>query len=231
MNKIALLRKLEELYGFKEVQDGFPTQQACIDWSNRVSPLLKFNQQYYINFVANAHKMNLPLSAFTMEPAFRIMVSQLQMAIEELKHDIEAREGENNSKEERDLYIDEMRLDALKRIPKTDFDLTKLIRILEEINLCSRNECYLATILLVRALIDHVPPIFGCKTFSEVASNYKGSKSFKESMKHLEESCRKIADQHLHGQIRKSEVLPNKTQVDFKNDLDVLLGEVERILR
>ena len=50
MNKKTLLSKLEELYGVKEVIDGFPTQQACIDWSNKVVPLLKFNQQRHEPF-------------------------------------------------------------------------------------------------------------------------------------------------------------------------------------
>jgi len=50
VNKKTLLSKLEELYGVKEVIDGFPTQQACIDWSNKVAPLLKFNQQSHKPF-------------------------------------------------------------------------------------------------------------------------------------------------------------------------------------
>jgi hypothetical protein len=231
MKRKELLKKLEELYNLKEVKDGFATQQACIKWSNKVAPLLKFNNQYYLNFVQNAHKMSLPLSSYTLEPAFNIMVSQLQMAIEELKINRD-RELDNEEKDNMlEAYIDGSRLEELKGIPKTDYDLTKLIRILEEINLCYRDRCYIATILLVRALIDHVPPIFGYKTFSEVANNYKGSKSFKESMQRLEESCRRIADQHLHCQIRRTEVLPNKTQVNFRNDIDVLLAEVVRTLK
>lgn len=50
-------------------------------------------------------------------------------------------------------------------------------------------------------------------------------------MDHLQKSSRKIADSHLHIMIRKKEVLPNATQVDFKNDLDRLLGEIVRILK
>ena len=231
MNKKTLLSKLEELYGVKEVIDGFPTQQACIDWSNKVAPLLKFNQQYYINFIENAHKMNLSLSSCTLEPAFRIMVSQLQMAIEELKIRIETGLNKKNEGNRSDMYIDKTRIEELKSITKKDYDLNKIIRLLEEINVCYRNECYFGTILLVRATIDHVPPIFGFNKFSEVANNYKGSISFKASMQNLENSSRNIADQHIHCQIRKAEVLPNKTQVNFKNDMDVLLAEIVRKLK
>lgn len=229
MNKKALLKKLEELYSVKEVKDGFPSQQACINWSNKVAPLLKFNQQYYLNFIQNAHKMNLRLFSSAIETAFKIMVSQLQMAIEELKMELESNQNEEKERDSKQMYIDKSRIEELENVTKKDFDLSKLIRMLEEMNICYQNSCYFGVILLARAIMDHVPPIFGYSKFSEVANNYKGSKSFKESMKHLEESCRKIADQHLHCQIRKSEVLPNKTQIDFKNDIDVLLAEIVRI--
>jgi hypothetical protein len=112
MNKKELLGKLEELYGMKEVKDGFPTQQACIKWSNRVAPLLKFNQQYYINFIQNAHKMNLPLSSCSLGPAFNIMVSQLQMAIEELKTENEKILDDEDKENIVEAYIDGSRLEA-----------------------------------------------------------------------------------------------------------------------
>jgi hypothetical protein len=92
------------------------------------------------------------------------------------------------------------------------------------------HHCYLSTAMLIRAIIDHVPPIFEKNSFTEVVNNY-GGKSFKDSMKNLENSSRKIADAYLHTQIRNKEVLPNSNQVDFSNDLDVLLAEIFRILK
>jgi len=47
----------------------------------------------------------------------------------------------------------------------------------------------------------------------------------------LENSSRKITDQHLHGQIRKGETLPTARQLDFPQDVDVLLAEIIRILK
>jgi len=128
-------------------------------------------------------------------------------------------------------YINLGRIRELKTIKNKDFDLAKLIRFCEEINISHANSAYLSCGMLVRSVIDHVPPIFGAGTFSEVENNYKGSKSFKESMKHLNASSRKIADQYLHTQIRNKEVLPNETQTDFSNDMDVLLAEIYRILK
>jgi hypothetical protein len=84
MNKKKLLQKLKTLL---EMKDGLSSKQACIDWANKVAPLLKFDQQYYVNFLQNAHKINLNLSSYALVPAFNIMVSQLQMAINELENE------------------------------------------------------------------------------------------------------------------------------------------------
>jgi hypothetical protein len=126
-------------------------------------------------------------------------------------------------------YVDANRLADLRTSPSGLLDFSKLVRLCEELNSAADNENYFSVALLVRAIIDHVPPVFSVRNFNDVANNYAGTRSFRESMKRLDESSRKIADQHLHTPIRKSEVLPNLTQVDFSNDLDVLLAEVVRL--
>lgn len=99
-------------------------------------------------------------------------------------------------------------------------------------NLAFQEECYFATAMLIRGVLDHVPPVFGVKTFSEVANNYPGGgRSFNETMHHLENASRKVADAHLHMPIRKSETLPTAQQVNCGQQLDVLLSEIVRITR
>jgi hypothetical protein len=122
------------------------------------------------------------------------------------------------------------RLDELRKLAPPDFDLRKLVRLCEEINTTYSSGCYFATAMLTRGLLDHVPPLFGKNTFSEVANNYSGGgKSFKETIHHLENAARNIADAHLHMSIRKSETLPSAQQVNFAPQLDVLLSEIIRI--
>ncbi len=128
-------------------------------------------------------------------------------------------------------YVDPSRLAELRAKVSSTFDLKRLVRLAEEINIAHENDCHMATAMLVRAIADHVPPIFACKTFGELANNYQGSKSFKGSMQHLDQSLRNIADAHLHVQIRPTEVLPTAPQVDFRADLDVLLSEVVRVVK
>lgn len=128
-------------------------------------------------------------------------------------------------------FVDEKRIKELRKIISPDYDLTRLIRICIEINDNFSRQNYTSTVLLLRALLDHVAPIFGFPTFIQVANNFQGSKSLKDSLQHLENSSRKISDGHLHTPIRKKEVLPTATQVNFSQDLDVLLGEIIRLLK
>ena len=130
----------------------------------------------------------------------------------------------------RSPYVNSTRIEELQKVKSSSFDLTKLIQMCVELNICSERDALLAVPLLVRGILDHVPPIFGKQNFGEVANNY-GSKSFKDSMSHLENSSRKIADSYLHLHIRAKESLPNQTQIDFSRDLDVLLQEIVRLLK
>ncbi len=128
-------------------------------------------------------------------------------------------------------YADPSRIAELKNLPTTTYDTARLVRLCEELNICWHGGAHHSVAMLVRAIMDHLPPVFGVTTFAQVASNYGGSKSFKEAAAALEASARKIADGHLHTNIRRKETLPTATQVNFSALLDAVLSEVVRILK
>jgi len=129
-------------------------------------------------------------------------------------------------------FIEPARLKELSGLPTNQYDTARLAQMLDELDRAYRTSGFISCILLIRAVLDHVPPIFGQRSFAEVANNYAGGgRSFRDSMLHLENSSRKIADAHLHSQIRNKETVPTRTQVEFRADIDVLIGEVIRILR
>lgn len=232
MDKRKTLEKLQELRAWEELKNGFPDKRACLSWAAKVEPLLSFNFAYKLNFSMKLQMLHRNVSSYTAEPALDEMITVLEMGIEQLRHELESEAPAYPIKLSSPMgdYVHQDRIDALKQIPSKQFDLTKLIQFCNELNSCRRDGNLCAVIMLCRAIIDHVPPIFGVRTFNEVANNYAGSRSFKESMGRLNSSSRNIADQHLHTPIRNSEVLPTITQVDFSNDLDVLLSEAVRIL-
>lgn len=129
-------------------------------------------------------------------------------------------------------FIDPNRIEELQKLKSEKFDLIKLIQLCDELNNATANNTIFAPTMLARAIIDHVPPIFGYTNFTEFANNYSnGTKSFKKSMQNLDKSLRNIADNNIHSQARQKEVLPKVTQTDFTPELDLLLSEIVRILK
>ena len=160
--------------------------------------------------------------SFSKSDLIRLLPSSNDVSSEKAKSQI-------NDQPNSAAYIARGRIEALKSASSDRWDTRKLVQLCDELNSAHSSHNFISVALLARAIIDHVPPIFGQKSFGAVAAQY-GTKSFKESMAHLDKSMRKIADAFLHGHIRSRETLPNENTVDVKRDLDVLLGEVIRIL-
>lgn len=233
MDELKTLGKLEKLYDQINERSGFRTKAEFLNWGAKIEPLLGFNDRYQTQFEYDLELIHLDSSSQMAEPLANRMRTTLLQAIEQLKHQIdsddkpEGYEPVDSSKE----YIHPDRMKDLREVTTSQFDLSKLLCICKELNDSYRANSVLSVILLTRALIDHVPPVFGFKTFNEVANNYNGTKSFKDSMNILNSSSRKIADQHLHTPIRISESVPTMNQVDFSQNIDVLLAEVYRIMK
>lgn len=122
-------------------------------------------------------------------------------------------------------FIEPQIIEQLRLVEGCKFDLSKIVRFCEELNSSFNAGNYLASALLLRALINHVPPIFGQTTFQQVVSQV--SKSRRELFKPLDEVARDVADLHTHDSIRHKEVLPTKNQLEpFKANLEFLLQEV-----
>ncbi len=143
-----------------------------------------------------------------------------------VRAELQEDEEEQKNEEILDEYVSSKRIEQLNSIVRSDLDLSKLTHLCLELNLAHKNRCYFSIAMILRTIINHVPPIFGFNSFQQVVSNYSGGKSFKHLMDRLDGELRKIADTHLHKVISKKEVLPEFTQVDFKAELDTLLSEI-----
>lgn len=233
MDTRALKSELERLRAL--AQGPFADKAAGLRWANQVLPLLKFDPEYYNSFNQALHYLHADLMTRNIQMYWSVMLSQVDRAIHELSY---RDRGLIATVEPVKLvtpggtYVAPSRLEELAGIQSPAFDLTKLLALLRELDAAHQQGCYFAIAALVRTILNHVPPIFGCQTFAEVANNYGGGgKSFKESMMRLDQSARKIADLHLHATIRHGEALPTLVQVDFSNELDLLLGEIVRVLK
>jgi hypothetical protein len=131
----------------------------------------------------------------------------------------------------REAFVDPARIEELASVQPAKFDVSRLVRLCEELNLCFSHHCFHAVAFITRAILDHIPPVFGFKTFKEVANNYSGGKSVRAIASQLEDVSRKVSDVLLHMPMSDSEILPTLQQVDVRQQLDTVLGEVIRIGR
>lgn len=126
-------------------------------------------------------------------------------------------------------YLDKHTLLRLTKIENEKFDLSRLIAFCKELDDNYSLGNYYSCAMILRAILDHIPPIFDKSSFDDVYSKY-GGKSFKDIVKPLNETARKIGDNYLHTQIDKKVIQITKTQVDFQANIDFLLNEVAKIL-
>jgi hypothetical protein len=80
------------------------------------------------------------------------------------------------------------------------FDWSKLLRLIDEVNGNYSHGNVYAVHTLLRAILDHVPPLFGCANFAGVVSNYHWGQTDKAYMRKLLD-FRMQADDALHRQI------------------------------
>lgn len=131
-------------------------------------------------------------------------------------------------------YISLKRIEEIESLSNKNFDFSQLIQLCKEINICYSNECYYAIAMLVRSIMDHIPPLFEMSNFTQVVNNYsadKDARSFKQSMIHLQMAMRPISNSLIHSQIRSTEYTINEISIDAKISIDKLLSEVVRISR
>jgi hypothetical protein len=150
-----------------------------------------------------------------------------ELAVLHVRSDYEERQQPSAAPE----YVSKARIGDIKSVASRNFDLKKLVRLCEELNTAHQHGCFYSMAYLLRAIVDHVPSIFGCTTFEAVANNHANGRSWKELMLRLNEGTRKIADMHLHQQARSAETLPDFQQVNYMGELDALLCEVLSALR
>ena len=121
--------------------------------------------------------------------------------------------------------IDPELIGRLANTQSPKLDIAYLVRMCREINSCFAHGNLVATTLLMRAVLNYVPPLFGHETFPQVVANI--GRSLKDSFDHLENGLRKIADFHTHRRIGATEFYPSPAQVEpFKPQFELLLQQV-----
>lgn len=106
------------------------------------------------------------------------------------------------------VYVDESLIKELEdEQGTTQWDLGKLIQLIRELNSNFAVENPYASLALLRAILDHVPPVLGMPDFKQAASNYKWGQTDGGYARMLRDA-RALGDDALHRQIgRKPDLL------------------------
>jgi len=111
----------------------------------------------------------------------------------------------------------------LKR--SASIDCAFMARVCREINSCYSQGHNIAALLLMRTVLNAVPPVFGHETFPQVVAN--SGRSLKSSFEYLEDGLRKVADFHAHSLVELVRPYPTGAQVEpFKPQFEILLQQV-----
>jgi hypothetical protein len=203
------------------------------DDPDKITAFLFGFRDHVKRFVAAAKRMgdpdlseqiiDLDTSPEYMEAAYDLKAN-LQGVIDYIKEVAKDPDYENGLKINA-AFIDQETMTKLRSSKVSTFDLTKLIRFCDELNDSYRRANYLTCALLIRAIMNHVPPIFGAQTFAQVVAS--SGKSIKSVLSRLEDEARPIADLHTHMHIRQRESLPSKNQIEpYKASFEILLQEI-----
>lgn len=123
------------------------------------------------------------------------------------------------------FFSDERMVQLNRANDGSNFDLNYLFKLCNEVNLCFKNGSYIATVLLLRTILNYVPPIFGQGNFISVAS--QAPKSIKRSFERLQGAVRDYADIYAHTAADGKCMLPDKNAIEAsKIDFDILLKTV-----
>jgi hypothetical protein len=137
---------------------------------------------------ANAIEAAFIAGASSYESQGYLQLTRLAGAVSELADAAEASTPIDDLDALELNIVDASRLDELRGLASATFDTLRLVRLCEELNICFARQCFLAVSFLLRAVLDHVPAVFGQKAFVHVANNYQDG-AFKDAMLHLQKHC------------------------------------------
>lgn len=122
-------------------------------------------------------------------------------------------------------YIDlQISASLAARAEALGLDCGKLVKLVAELNDCySRGNSYAAHALL-RAILDHIPPLLGCADFKAAANNYSWSRTDGSYARRLLD-FKLQADDALHRQISKRADLMNLDDMPPKVWINKILQE------
>jgi hypothetical protein len=127
-------------------------------------------------------------------------------------------------------YVNKQIVDEIRaKQGQSRFEVTKLLGLIDELNdNYARRNTY-ASHMLLRAVLDHIPPALDCKDFAAVVNNYAWPRTDKRYIKRLAD-FRDQADDALHRQISAKPCVLDYDDMPASVCVDRLLQECAELL-
>jgi hypothetical protein len=218
--KQKLTKELTGLHKKLNIQQlyAFPNHKDTKNWIAKTIVVFKdFNKSDYQKII-KLSKIISPLeprekrkkTAYELDNFVRLKIAELQRGdFEENKQTI--------------IYIKQEIIEMF--INKQDnFNYKKLIRLLGELNSNYVAGYIYSSAMLIRAILDHIPPLLGFGSFEEVVKNYSWPRTDREYMKNLLD-FKNEGDDVLHRQISQNLDLLDMGNLPNSNRINRLLQE------
>ncbi len=138
----------------------------------------------------------------------------------------------NNRTAKNKKFIEDTIIDSFEN-HKSDKPV-KLIEHLKSLNTAYKNKHYPNCAVIIRGILDYIPPFFGCKTIGQLLSQINGKikNTFKESLTEIDKAIRNVADDVLHNPASLKEIIKvTKQTIDNQEgNLKIILEKVVRQL-
>lgn len=232
LEKYLRLLNVEQLY--KE-----PGHKNSKDWLAGVAAVLKSNRKSSYKRFSNLSQHIYPsVSLKTRKHAAEQIDVFLRQIIAEYKAGVAVNQnsqgvllvspstvsGGKDSSEE--TYVNRDILEGFKE-KRSGFDYEKLTTLIEELNFNYESKKTYSSCMILRAILDHIPPLLAKREFAEVVNNYSwgGEKSSRQKAVKELLRFRNVPDDVLHGQITNRNDVIDISYLPDKFSVNTLLQE------
>lgn len=223
--KTNLVKKLASFQKSLNVQllYGNPSSVESKDWLAGVAGILKnLDESDHSTFASYRQHIYQSIK----QPVRKHAAEQIEAFIREKvaaydNYDFES--YETSTKNSMALYVKQPIIDGFAK-KEGRFNYKKLVELINELNDNHLKSNKYSCAMLIRAILDHIPPLLGFTTFEQVTKNYSWGKTDKVYMKTLLE-FRNNADDALHRIISEDEDLLEINDLPLSNRFSRVLQE------
>ena len=226
----SLIKNLEKYLRLLDVEQLYndPGHENSKDWIAEVAAILKSNRKSaYKRFISLSQHIYPSTRLETRKHAAEQIDVFIRQIIAEYKSGNIAPSGSSNDQyPDTRMYVNKKILEGF-RSKKGYFSYQKLSTLIEELNFNYSNNKTYSSCMILRAILDHIPPLLAKNEFDEVVNQYAWGSEKSSRLKAVKElkTFRNTVDHVLHDKITNKDDVVDFGYLPSKLSINVLLQE------